>query len=1055
MIITDLALNNRTSVFVFMVIVFIMGAVAYKMLPRESAPDIQIPYVGVMSNYEGVSPEDMEKLVTLKIENELKSLKDVKEIRSSTIEGSSSIMIEFEPNIDIDDAMQKVREKVDRAKPELPVDMEDEPVIVEFNFSEMPILFVNINGGDDETRLKALADDLEEAIETIPGVLEVDIFGAREREIRIEFDPDRLAAYNIDPAQAVQAVASNNMNVPSGSLELGDANFNVTVPGEFKDPDEINNLVVAVRGGKPVYLLDVATVVDGFEEEMTIARLNGKPTVTLAVSKRSGENIVAIIQKVKALLKEVEPRLPYGVSFTLTHDQSEDIHMMISDLENNFLSGLLLIMVVIFVALGFRDAILVSMAIPFSMLISFCVLYGLGITLNMVVLFSLTLSLGMLVDNAIVIVENIHRHHNAGLRRLEAAFVATREVAWPIITSCITTICAFFPILFWPGIMGEFMSYLPKTVIVTLAASLFVALVINPAVATIIMKKDVSQHKEKDFTETRLARVYIRFLHFMLGHRWTVVVFSFGLLFIMVKLFAASGLGTELFPETEPKDATINVKLPEGSSLEASNAVVRKVEEAAFQYAECESVVASVGGGLSGNDIAGGAGAKRNESNVQIHFVDRHQRKMLSSEVVKQLRDDLQGIPGAEITVEKAEEGPPTGAAISLEISGDDFERIGELARQAREKIKNVEGVVDLKDNYIMAKPELKVKVDKEKAALLGLSVQQIGYTIRTAIQGAKAGVYRVGNDEYDVMVRMPEARRSEIDTLSRLRIASAGGFQTPLSSVADFEWDSGLGSVERVDERRTVTVTADVAEGFNANAVLARCQTVMGEFDMPQGYMYRFTGQNEEQEESTAFLSQAFVSAIFLIFLVLVMQFDSIILPFIILSSVILSLIGVFFGLVVTQMSFGIVMTGIGVISLAGVVVNNAIVLIDFIEKLRHDGRNLKEAVVEACSIRLRPVLLTAITTLLGLIPMATGISFDFRAMRFDVGSESSQWWGSMAVAVIFGLAVATVLTLGVVPTLYVILDRLRGGHMRQLHKSDTEQLQQHPLPLEEEPQS
>lgn len=1032
----DFALKNRTTVFVLMFIILVAGTAAYIMLPREAAPDIQIPYVGVTAFYEGVAPSDMETLVTLKLEKELKALKDVKEMRSTTVEGFSQIMIEFEPEVDIDDALQKVREKVDLAQPELPPDMEDEPTITEFNFSEMPIIYVNINGADDQVRLKYIADELEDRLEAIPGVLKVDVSGDLEREIRLEFDPDRLAAYQIDPYAAVEAVASNNLNVPSGSLELGEAKYNVKVPGEFKDPNEINNIVIAVRNGRPVYLLDVAEVVDGFKERETYSRLNGKPTVTLGVSKRSGENIIRIIAQVKALLGEAEQQLPAGVSFSLTSDQSEDIRMMVSDLENNFLSGLILITIVVFFALGWRDAVVVSTAIPFSMLLAFVILYGQGLTLNMVVLFSLTLSLGMLVDNAIVIVENIHRHHNDGLRRIAAAHAATREVAWPITTSCITTICAFFPMLFWPGIMGEFMGFLPRTVIVTLACSLFVALVINPSVSSVVLKKAIPEHP-KDFRDTKVAKFYVRLLHKMLKYRWAVLILAFGSLVVMVKWFQAKDLGTELFPEAEPDRATVNVKLPEGASLEKSDTIVRLVERAAMEYEEVENVIANVGAGLTGESMVGQT-RKNNASHVNIEFVDREFRKMASSKIIEALRDDLAGVVGAEITVNKAEEGPPTGMPISLELSGPDFERLGMLAREIRDTIRTIPGLVDLKDDYIHGKPELLIRVDKEKAALLGLSTSQIGYTLRAAIQGAKAGVYRVGNDEYDVMVRMPRASRSEVDTLKRMRIPSMTGAQVPLSSVADFDYESGLGSIQRVDERRTVTVTADVQQGFNANAVLAEAQQRMLGFEMPTGYFHRFAGQNEEQEESTAFLSKAFISAIFLIALVLVMQFDSLILPFIILTSVILSLTGVFLGLVLREMPFGIIMTGIGVISLAGVVVNNAIVLIDFIEKLRDQGYKALEAVETACAIRLRPVLLTATTTILGLIPMATGVSFNFRKLQLEVGGESSEWWGPMATAVIFGLAVATILTMGVVPCLYMILEGIRKGERAMSNGED-----------------
>ena len=1026
--ITDFALRNRTSVFVMMVIVAVLGTYCYVVLPRESAPDIEIPYVGVTTTYEGVAPSDMETLVTMKIEKELKALKNVKEMRSSSVEGTSSITIEFDPEVDIDDALQKVRDKVDIAKSELPADLEDDPVITEFSFADMPILLVNLSGGDDPVRLKAIADALEDRIEALPGVLNVDVLGALEREIRLEFDPDRLAAYGINAKEAIEASRQNNLNVPSGSLELGEADYNVKVPGEFQDPDEINNIVIAMREGRPIYLLDVAEVVDGYKEQTSYSRLNGEPSVTLSIVKRSGENIIRICDAVKEILKRAEPQLPSGVRFSLTADQSKDIRTMVSDLENNLLSGWFLIMLVVFLSLGLRDAIVVSLAIPLSMLISFTAIRFLGMTLNMVVLFSLTLSIGMLVDNAIVIVENIHRHHQGGLRRVAAARAATREVAWPVATSSLTTICAFFPMLFWPGIMGEFMGYLPKTVIITLSSSLFVALVMTPCAAAVLMKKEV-RGNSRDFANSPIVRAYRAFLSQALRHRWSVVLLAMGSLVVTIRWFLATGLGTEFFPDHEPNRAVVRVKLPEGASLDSSDRAVRRAEAAALQYPECKAVVANVGGGAGGDPLGRSGGGGANQSDVTIEFLDRADRRIPISRIVDRLREDLSGVPGAEICVEKAEEGPPTGKPISIEISGEDFETLGRLAGETRERLKTIDGVVDVKDNFVMGKPELRIHVDKEKAALMGLTTNMVGQMVRTAIQGTKAGVYRVGNEEYDVEVRLPKPRRSEVDTLERLRIPNLSGIQIPISSVADFEWTSGLGSITRVDERRTVTVTAEVAKGYNENALLARAKAMMAEHPLPPECTHRFTGQNKEQKESQGFLTKAFAAAIFLIAMVLVMQFDSVTLPAVILSSVILSLIGVYLGLIVTGASFGIIMTGIGVISLAGVVVNNSIVLIDYTEKLRARGMELQEAVVRACSVRFRPVLLTAITTILGLMPMATGTSFDFRKLALNLDSESSDWWGPMAIAVIFGLGVATLLTLVVAPSLYVILDPLRGS--------------------------
>lgn len=967
---SDFALKNRTAVFVFMFVIAIVGVYSYVTLPREAAPDIPVPFINISTSYEGVAPSDIETLITMKIEKELKALKDVKEIRSQSIEGSSNITVEFEPDVDIDIALQKVRDKVDIAKPDLPADLEDDPVISEFNFSEWPILYVNINGGDDPAQLKYIADRLEDEIEAIPGVLRVDQRGALEREIRLEFDPDRLAAYEINPYEAVEAIRQNNLNIPSGSLELGQGNYVVKVPGEFRDPAEIDNIVVSIRDGRPVYLFDVANVVDGFAEPLSYSRLNGKPSVTLEVVKRSGENVIYICDAIKLLLGKAEAMLPAGISFSITADQSKDIRMMVSDLENNILSGLVLIMGIILVTLGRRDSILVGLAIPFSMFISFAVIQAFGYTLNMIVLFSLVLSQGMLVDNAIVITENIHRHHNLGLRRVTAAHVATAEVGWPVTTSTLTTVAAFFPLLFWPGIMGEFMGFMPKTVIITLLASLFVALVITPCTATKILKKEVGPEHRR-FADSRIVRLYERLLRIALHFRWSVILLALGVLVVAVRWYSARELGTELFPSIEPRQAMIRVKLPEGASLDASNRIVRVAEVAAMRYPESKAVIANVGGGSGGDHFSGG-GDSANNSDVTIEFVDREYRRTPASQIIEMLREDLKDVSGAEVRVDKPEEGPPTGAPIAIEISGEDFETLGRLAMEVREILRPIEGVVDIKDDYVTGKPELRIDVDKEKAALLGITTNIAGQMIRTAIQGTKAGVYRVGNDEYDVVVRMPKPRRQEIDALERLRIPNAYGQQIPLTSIARFEWASGLGSVNRVDDRRTVTVSAQVAKGYNENAVLATAKAVMAQHPIPAPNMLRFVGQNKEQNESVAFLSKAFLVALFLIAVILVMEFDSVVLPFIIMTSVILSLIGVYSSLVFTSRPFNIIMTGIAVISLAGVVVNNAIVLIDYTEKLRARGQELMDAVVNAAKIRFRPVMLTAITTILGLVPIS-----------------------------------------------------------------------------------
>jgi multidrug efflux pump subunit AcrB len=692
---------------------------------------------------------------------------------------------------------------------------------------------------------------------------------------------------------------------------------------------------------------------------------------------------------------------------------------LVSDLENNIITGLILVLAVIFIFIGTQSAIFISLAIPYSMFITFTILYGFGVTLNMVVLFSLVLALGMLVDNGIVIVENIYRHMQQGKTREEAARVATDQVAWPIITSTLTTLGAFAPILFWPGIMGEFMFFLPETVIIVLTASLFVALVINPVLSARYQKVKVTSESGKvTGREPRIKRVYLRFLTWALNHRLIVVGMACLLLIASTEGFALFGKGTEFFPDTEPRRAYVHIKSPEGTNLDTSDSIVAQVEKVVSGYPDIRYVISNIGS-VGGDPFAqGGTGTHINR--VALDFKDFHDRSRPSSGMVKEIRENLlKTIRGAEVQVEREEEGPPTGPPINMEITGEDILELGELARRVRDKIKDIPGLVDLKDNFVKGKPEIRVRIDKEKAALLNLDAYTIAYTVKAAINGVKVGVFREGKDEYDIMARLPEKDRHSVESLKRITVSGPRGEPIPLTSVAEVSLATGVGAIQRLDQKRVVTVSGDVA-GRLANDVIKEIdQKLKKDFDWPRGYTYKFTGEQREQEKAQAFLSKAFVAALFIILMILLAQFNSFTTPLIILSSVVLSLIGVFFGLLVTGTAFGIIMTGIGVISLAGVVVNNAIVLIDYYNQLVARGMRSHDALIQAGMTRFRPVMLTAITTLLGLLPMATGISFDFKKFAWDIGSESTQWWGPMAVAVIFGLGVATLLTLVVVPVL------------------------------------
>ncbi len=1013
--VSDLAISNRISIFVMTGAVIFLGFVSYLSLPRESTPSISIPIVFVATPYFGVSPADIENLVTQPIEKHLEELANVKEISSTSSEGISTVIIEFETDVDINNAIQKVREEVDLARTEIPEDAE-ESTIREINFDDIPILVINVAGTHSLVTLKDIAEDLEQRIEQISGVLDVTVAGGLEREVQVNVDPDRLVYYGLELGDIIETIREENLNMPGGSIQAGTLRYAVRVPGEFTTPEEIGALVVKTRNRQPIAIEDVAEVRFGFKEEATYARLNGLPCVSLNVQKRSGENLIQIADAVKEQLDLERERLPKTVHLAVLADQSKDIRSMISDLENNIISGLILVVFVLFMFMGVRNALFVAIAIPLSMLISFMVIEALGYTLNMVVLFSLILALGMLVDNAIVIVENIYRHREEGAPLIRAAREGVGEVAVPVCTSTLTTLCAFVPLLFWPGIIGDFMSYLPATLIITLSASLFVGLIINPTVCSVLLTVNINRQDQRWLMIVRQR--YSRFLTWSLAHRASVMVVTGSTLVGMIVLYVLIGKGVEFFPETEPNQAYIDVNTAIGTKLDVSDEIVSQAEAFIQGLPDMSQYVASVGASPNPQDFSAGGGGTPHKSRIIVDFLERQDRAQSSFDTVEMLRERMENLIGADVEIITPQTGPPTAAPVNIEIVGEDFAVLSRLAEEAVLLIENIPGLVDLKDDYDSGKPELKVEIDREQAALLDLNTAEIARAIRTAINGTEASKYRVGEEEYDIVVRFAEHERSTFADLERIHINHDDELIS-LITLARTRVSGGVGSIRRKDQERVLTIEGDV-EGRLANDVLMEVQEVLDDLTLPEGYTLRYAGENVDQDEATAFLSKAFLIALILISLVLVTQFNSITMPLIIMMSVVLSLIGVLFGLIVTATPFGIIMTGIGVISLAGVVVNNAIVLIDYIRKLRNRGLDRREAIVQGGVTRLRPVLLTAITTILGLIPLTTGFSFNFMTMTLEVGGESSQWWGPMGVAVIFGLTFATVLTLIVVPVMY-----------------------------------
>ena len=1105
---TSWAIDHETSVGVLLFFIIILGFLSYRTIPRESFPEVEIPTIAVNTIYPGVSPADIESLLTRPLEEELSTISDIKDLTSTSVEGYSSIIAEFETSVNLDEALQKIREKVDLAKTELPAEAED-PSIFEFSFSEIPIMQVNLAGQYDLVRLKEVGQALQDRIEQIPSVLRVEVRGGLEREVKVDVQLDRLQFYDLSINDVIDAIRNENVNIPGGSIDVGSFTYLVRVDGEFDDPTAIDDLVIEAESGRPVYVRDVATVEFGFQDRTSFARLDDSPVVTLDIIKRSGYSIIETSDMVKVAVLEMEPILPPTTVVKVTSDQSTQVGDMVSNLENNIISGLILIVIVLLFFLGVGNSLFVAISIPLSMLLTFVVLNALEITLNMVVLFSLILALGMLVDNAIVVVENIYRYVEEGWDKREASKKATGEVAGPVIAATLTTLAAFAPLMFWPGQVGEFMGFMPITLIIALSSSLFVALLIIPTLCARFLRLESEPTQKLPPMARRVLMVMTVGIFFLIGlanplsalvtlmlvifvfagyrflvrdisrkfqGSWlpnimesytkkletaidsnkVVLLSSISGLFLTLLVFSWANSGVEFFPEDmPPEDIMVDVQLPVGSRAEATDEIAQQMEmtiSEADGIVDASSVVATVGGsGSGGSNPMGGGASGPNTGRVTVSMVEFGSRQFDARDFLAEMQASLgTEVAGAEITVDQSASGPAQGLPINIEITGEDPAVLKDLSDQVLSTLQNnsVYGkLVGLESDLDQARPELSVYVDREKAALYGVSSREVGLAIRSAIQGVEAAKYRTGSDEYDIVVRLAQEYRDELESLRELTVMSEGN-QIPLLSVADWEVGEGLGSIQRKNQVRMATISADTRTGLNSNAILAEVMEVLVDFsenNMPVGYQLQYTGQAEEQQEAMDFLVKAFLLGLGLIAMILVTQFNSVVKPVIILASVLLSTAGVFWGLIIFRMPFVIIMTGVGLISLAGIVVNNAIVMIDYIDVLRsRDGLDIKEALLRGGQVRFRPVILTAVTTALGLVPLAMGLNFDFLGLFTKLnpdlywGGMQAAWWGPMAIAVIVGILFATFLTLVLVPVLYYMLDNTVKMIGRQFVGSD-----------------
>ena len=1068
------AISNKSTVAVITFIVVLGGLLSYISMPRENFPEIIVPQIYVATPYPGNSALDVEKLITKRLEKEINAITGIDKITSNSIQGYSSIKVEFNFDITPSEALLKVKDRVDiaMADKDFPKDLPSEPSVTEVNFSELkPIMNINLSGDFSMDQLKDYAEYLEDEIESLTEISGVDIRGVQEKELEVAIDLYKMQASKISFTDIENAIAFENQSISSGDILEDGTRRNVRVVGEFVDPLKVKDIVVKREKGNIVYLRDIADVTFKEQEKQSYAREYLQPVVMLDVKKRSGQNLLVASSKIDEIIKIAKANVfPSNLVVSKTNDQSNDTKTMVSDLENSIVLGIILVVAVLYFFLGFRNALFVGIAIPLSMLLSFIILSFLGVTLNTMVLFSLVIALGMLVDNGIVVVENVYRLMGKGLSRTEAAKKGVGEVAMPIIASTATTLAAFLPLVLWDGIIGEFMQWLPITLIIVLSSSLFVALVINPMLISLFMKVDPEKENRPTIIKA-LEKSYQKFLNYALSGKnpYGILAGTFSLLFLAAGLMYIFPPKILFFPDTEAKQVFVFLEYPIGTDIEETNLLSKRIEsdiENHLKQYEVDgenflvtSVIGQVGEGTADPSQGQTGGNTPNKARITVDFVKFQDRKGVSSEqVLREIREAIQGYPGVRIVVDKPGDGPPTGSPINLEIKGDDYGLILETANNLKLFIDmaNIPGIEELKLDIDQGKPELLVHVDRQKARRLGISTAQIGSSLRTALYGKEVSTYKDLKDDYPINIRLKNAFRYDRNALMNQKITfrnqSSGRIkQVPISAVATTENNSSFNAVKRIDMDRVVTVYSNVLSGYNATDVNAKIRAFIEDFEIPKGLEISFTGEQEKQAEEMAFLSKALLIAVLLIFLILVAQFNSASTPIIISISVVLSLIGVLFGLLIFRMDFVILMTMIGIISLAGIVVNNAIVLIDYINltiKRKRRALNLDasekltspqllECVVEGGKTRLRPVLLTAITTILGLLPLALGININFKTLvtelnpNFYIGGENVAFWGPMGWAIIYGLTFATFLTLVVVPILYYLINKIKTRRM------------------------
>lgn len=1100
---TSWSITNKTTIFILTVFLSIAGILYYQKLPKEQFPDIVVPTIYVTTVYAGSSPTDMENLVSKPLEKQMKAINGVKKITSNSVQDFSNVIVEFNTDVKPEVAKQRVKDAIDKASRDLPQNLTADPTALEINFSDIPIMAVNVAGDYDLAKLKRYADLIKDRVEGLKEITRVDRIGALTREIVVDVDMYKMQAAQLTMGDISRAIQYENMNISGGNVTTDGIKRTLVVRKEFESVEELKNIVVGSQSGAMIYLKDVADVRDGFAEQESYARLNGKNVITLNIIKRAGENLINASDKIHAIVDELTKAevLPKDLQVSFTGEQADNTRVTLHDLINTIIIGFILVVIVLMFFMGSTNAFFVALSVPLSMAIAFIVLFAMGYTMNMIVLFAFLLALGIVVDDAIVVIENTHRifTEHKGLGIVKSAKLAAGEVFLPVLSGTLTMLAPFIPLAFWSGLIGKFMVFLPVTLIITLLASLVVAYIINPVFAVQFMRHYDSREARnnawprwlKRFTIVTLIIALLSYLsqsfgianflvltvvvviihhHFLrrtifnfqerlwprvrdwYGRRLTwavkhpgiIVVFTFITFIFSLFLLGIRQPAVEFFPTADPNFVYAYIHMPVGTDQVKTDSVTRIIENRISELVKNDKdVVKSI---ISNVTIGTGDANDQDQSprperaKVSVAFVEFAKRNGKSTrEILIKIQNDLAKlqIPGAEIYAEQEQGGPPVSKPISIEISGDNLAELVKTADTLKQYLNslNIAGVDKLQSDVVASKPEVVFSVDRERANREGISSGMIGSEVRSAVFGSEASKFRDANDEYKIMVRYKPEQRGNINDLRNLKITyrdmNMGGLirNVPLSSFADIRYESSFGAVKRKAQKRIITLESNVLPGYDPNQVVTNVTAQVNSFKgKPTSVNIRMGGQQEEQEETAAFLGTALLTAIGLIILILTLQFNSVGKPLIILSVIFFSLIGVFLGMGIFGDAVSIVMTGVGVVALAGIVVRNGILIVEFIDLLRARGLQIEEAIIEAGKTRMTPVLLTATATILGLIPLAIGLNIDFATLFSELnphiflGGDSVAFWGPLSWTMIYGLSFATILTLIVLPVMYLL---------------------------------